>query len=52
MYKNSRRNGCLHLCVGALEKEAVGCYEVLAKGEMLGVPSTTFYRPCHQAYKT
>uniref|UniRef100_A0A3Q7FY32 Uncharacterized protein n=1 Tax=Solanum lycopersicum TaxID=4081 RepID=A0A3Q7FY32_SOLLC len=48
--KEKSNNGCLHLCVRAMEKETVRCYEVLAKGEVLGVPSAPIYCPCHQAY--
>ncbi|KAH9750561.1 Ribosomal protein L15 [Citrus sinensis] len=33
-----------------MEEEAVGCDEVLAEGEVLGVPSAPFHRPRHPSH--
>lgn len=41
---------CLQVCVGAMEEEAVGCDEVLAEGEVLGVPSAPFDCACHSPH--
>ncbi|KAJ6709944.1 RIBOSOMAL PROTEIN L15 [Salix koriyanagi] len=35
-----------------MEEEAVGCYEVLAEGEVLGIPSTSFDCACNSSYSS
>jgi hypothetical protein len=42
----------LQVCFGAMEEEAIGCYEVLAEGEVLGIPSTSFDCACHSSYSS
>lgn len=49
-YMNEIR--CVHLRFGAMEEEAVRCDEVLAEGEVLGVPSTPFHCACHSSHSS
>lgn len=37
----------LHLCVRAMEEEAVGCDEVLTEGEVLGVSPASINSACY-----
>ena len=39
--------GCVQVRLGAMEEETIGRDEVLAEGEVLGVPSTSLHCPRH-----
>ncbi|KAL2457397.1 60S ribosomal protein L15-1 [Abeliophyllum distichum] len=43
-------NGGVHLCVGAMEEEAVRCYEVHTEDPLLGVPSASRCCTRHQTH--